>query len=131
MLCSPLDRPSSDRRQCEDLQTEYNGKTCTFLQLLIHSLIHLEPDSWRFLYTFNRHLVSYQRPDIADTVPAMKRISIRIDHFQRVGATVPNHSRTLKTNTPSVDVHILREAHWLQHLGTEHATIPYFDPFAQ
>jgi hypothetical protein len=43
----------------------------------------------------------------------------------------PNHSRTLKTDTPTIDMYILGEAHGLQHLRAEHTTVADFDPLFQ
>lgn len=43
----------------------------------------------------------------------------------------PNHRRPLETDTPAVDVDVLGEAHGLEHLGAEHATVSDLDPFLQ
>ena len=42
-----------------------------------------------------------------------------------------NHRRSLQTQTPPINPHILRQPHRLQHLRSEHAAIANLDPLIQ
>jgi len=43
----------------------------------------------------------------------------------------PDHRRAFERNAPPVHVHVLRETHGLEHLGTEHAAVSHLDPLDQ
>ena len=45
--------------------------------------------------------------------------------------TILDHRRSLQTETPPIDPHIRRQAHRLQHLGSEHAAVANLDPLVQ
>ena len=51
--------------------------------------------------------------------------------YSDIECYVPDHRRSFERNTPSVHVHVLREAHGLEHLRTEHAAVPHLDPLVQ
>jgi hypothetical protein len=46
---------------------------------------------------------------------------------ENIKGYVLDHRRPLKTQTPSEDAHVGRDAHRLQHLWTEHARVPDLD----
>ena len=51
--------------------------------------------------------------------------------FPNIPHPILDHRRSLQTQSPSINPHIGRQAHRLQHLGSEHAAIANLDPLIQ
>jgi hypothetical protein len=49
--------------------------------------------------------------------------------FKTSRSNVPNHCWAFEGDAPSVHMHVLWEAHRLEHLGTEHPAVPHLNPF--
>ena len=99
------------------------------ITITLLGLSNLEPHCRRFFYAFKRDLVAYQGSDIVYPVPDADHLIIfRKKNKQN---SSPNHSWSLQTQTPSMNPHIFRKTHRLQHFRPEHATIPDLDPFIE
>ena len=47
------------------------------------------------------------------------------------GRYLLDHGRALERDAPSVDVHVVGEAHGLEHFGAEHPAVADLDPFVE
>ena len=74
-------------------------------------LILLQPNRGITLDEAQIHLMPQQLPDIPNAVL--------------------DHRRSLKTQPPPINPHILRQTHRLQHLGSEHAAVANLHPLIQ
>ena len=74
-------------------------------------LILLQPDRRITLHKVQIHLMPQQLPNILDAVL--------------------DHRRSLQTQTPTIDPHIRRQTHRLQHLRSEHAAVANLYPLIQ